>query len=283
MHARLPQHANALQPPPREWAVRRANGHGGRRPGAGRDRCADILQTTPPLICARARQMRLSRRQKGRGAQAMRESVRSQAAVETALCAHPGERCKRRVPSFHRADPARRIDRKALDTPIHLPWKGPPGRNLAPRLFVFAYSDTHGAPRRVRNFTGQQHVPAEVAPGIRQPAPLLQLTSSAGQIDSNTDGIRQAHLGTLAAPRQPLVGSNTGVDRIMTGYGISGGVPIGFACWISLASPRMRGSSKRGPTICSPIGRPSQVLPAGTLPAGRLTKVIRKAGAIQSM
>ena len=33
---------------------------------------------------------------------------------------------------------------------------------------------------------------------IRQPAPLLQLTSSAGQLDSNTDGIRQGHPGTLA-------------------------------------------------------------------------------------
>src|SRR5262245_17686098 len=62
-----------------------------------------------------------------------------------------------------------------------------------------------------------------------------------------------------------------------------GGHPIGCACCTSLASDRMRGSSNRGATICRPTGSPSRVLPAGTLPAGRLTSVMRNAGAIQSM
>ncbi len=61
-----------------------------------------------------------------------------------------------------------------------------------------------------------------------------------------------------------------------------GGQPIGCARCTSLAIDRMRGSSKRGATICKPTGRPSRVRPAGTLPAGRLTSVIRNAGAIQS-
>jgi tripartite-type tricarboxylate transporter receptor subunit TctC len=62
-----------------------------------------------------------------------------------------------------------------------------------------------------------------------------------------------------------------------------GGHPIGCASSTSLASDRMRGSSNRGATICKPTGSPSLVLPAGTLPAGRLTSVMRNAAAIQSM
>ncbi len=57
---------------------------------------------------------------------------------------------------------------------------------------------------------------------------------------------------------------------------------MGAACWTSFAIDRIFGSSNRGAMICNPTGKPSAVLPAGTLPAGRLTSVTRNAGAIQS-
>ena len=49
---------------------------------------------------------------------------------------------------------------------------------------------------------------------------------------------------------------------------LNGGQPIGFACWISLATDKISGSSKRGATICNPTGKPSDVNPAGTEAAG---------------
>ena len=56
----------------------------------------------------------------------------------------------------------------------------------------------------------------------------------------------------------------------------------GYSFWTSFAIDRIFGSSNRGATICRPTGKPSLVMPAGTLPAGRLTSVTRNAGAIQS-
>jgi hypothetical protein len=50
-----------------------------------------------------------------------------------------------------------------------------------------------------------------------------------------------------------------------------------------LATRKINGSSNLGATTCMPTGRPSPVMPAGTLPAGKLTSVIRNAGAIHSI
>src|SRR5260370_1060798 len=100
---------------------------------------------------------------------------------------------------------------------------------------------------------------------------------------------RLALLAPHGAPKPVIVQLNeemvsAGKDPSVTAENqLSGGHPIGCACWTSLASDRMRGSSNRGATICRPTGSPSRVLPAGKLPAGRLTSVIRNAGAIQSM
>src|SRR5580692_12969901 len=55
----------------------------------------------------------------------------------------------------------------------------------------------------------------------------------------------------------------------------SGGAPTPLCRWISRATRKISGSSKRGATICMPIGRPSADKPAGALAAGRLTSVIR--------
>ena len=69
---------------------------------------------------------------------------------------------------------------------------------------------------------------------------------------------------------------------MMTGHGISGGLPIGLACWISFATQDARFLEARRHDLQADR-KAIVVLPAGTLPAGRLTNVIRKAGAIQSI
>ena len=55
----------------------------------------------------------------------------------------------------------------------------------------------------------------------------------------------------------------------------SGGCPTPLCRWISRATRRINGSSKRGATICIPMGSPSCDRPAGALAAGKLTSVIR--------
>ena len=44
---------------------------------------------------------------------------------------------------------------------------------------------------------------------------------------------------------------------------------------MSRATLKISGSSKRGATICMPIGKPSCDRPAGAVAAGKLTSVIR--------
>ena len=62
-----------------------------------------------------------------------------------------------------------------------------------------------------------------------------------------------------------------------------GGKPTAERRATSLPSPSRRGSDRRGPTICRPTGRLLFDRPAGTEAAGKLTSVMRKACAIQSM
>lgn len=45
----------------------------------------------------------------------------------------------------------------------------------------------------------------------------------------------------------------------------------------------MRGSANCGPTICSPIGSPRALAPAGTLAAGSVASETTNVGATQSM
>jgi hypothetical protein len=54
-----------------------------------------------------------------------------------------------------------------------------------------------------------------------------------------------------------------------------GGQPTPLAWCMSRATPRTRGSAKRGATICMPTGSWSRVKAAGAVAAGKPTSVIR--------
>src|SRR3979411_958313 len=93
--------------------------------------------------------------------------------------------------------------------------------------------------------------------------------------------LRDARIGDARAPPRRAPQDEVG-DRFANSQA-GGGQPTGWVCCTIFIADRINGSSKRGPTIWIPTGSPSLVLPAGTLPPGRLIRGIRNEPALQAV
>ena len=152
--------------------------------------------------------------------------------------------------------------------PLGIKGAGEAGAIPVGPLFAQAIEDALGLPARGHRVAGD---PAQPKPAVG--------TGDEGEMRGFVPWLR--FLALLPA-RSARRGGTWGTRGEPLGAHECGGQPIGLASCTIFASDKISGSSKRGATICKPTGRPSCVRPAGTLPAGRLTSVIRNAGAIQS-